>query len=179
MIHPWSHKVRQHNTDFGRSLLLCFPCTRHWPFLAVYMTLGSATGLCIPISCATTHVKPLCRGSLTAGSQENPPHVQERKCWEPGPKSRWASWSCFRRSFMEAWRMGQKNSVAAHQAFQTEASFRTACVWAQTCPSLPVLAFAFPSLLSPLHLLPQAEAAHATSPPHLYTYFHCQSHCWY
>lgn len=50
---------------------------------------------------------PLCRGSLTAGSK-NPPHVQERKCWEPGPKSRWASWSCFRRSFMEAWRMDRR-----------------------------------------------------------------------
>lgn len=39
-------------------------------------------------------------------------------------------------------------------------------------PSPSALVFAFPSPLSPLHLLPQAEAAQATSPAHLYPYFH-------
>lgn len=40
---------------------------------------------------------------LCRGKRGGPTHVQERKCWEPGPKSLWASWSCFSRSFMEAW----------------------------------------------------------------------------
>lgn len=73
--------------------------------------------------------------------------------------------------------MGQKSSVAAHCAFQIEAPFGKACGWAQTCPSAQVLFLprlhlvsAFPSLLSPLHLLPQTGAAQATSPAHLYPY---------
>lgn len=50
----------------------CAPGAGPGPFLAVCMALGSAIGLCTPLSCATAHAKPLCRGSLTVGSQQNP-----------------------------------------------------------------------------------------------------------
>lgn len=48
----------------------CAPGTGLGPFLAACMALGTATGLRASFSCATAHAKPLCRSSLTAGSQE-------------------------------------------------------------------------------------------------------------
>lgn len=152
-----SHTVGQHKASFGRCLLPWSLCLMHHH----------------------GHFPSFREGRRPAGSAAGRTcHVQERKCWEPGPKSRWASWSCFRRSFMEACRTGQQSAMTAFPSSILDHSPHQEGLWMdsevpqppRSASSLACLGFALPRQLSP-HLLPWAEAAQATSPARLYPYF--------
>lgn len=136
--HPWSHRVRQHNANFGDAFCFgsCAPGTSLGPFPASCTALGSATGLCTLFSCATAQ----------AALQRQP---RGRSQGDPLTYRRGSAGSLVQSpgghlgaaSGVRLWRPGElkNNSLAVQQAFGIDDPFRKACGWTQTCPSTQML----------------------------------------